>query len=62
MQNESLIEIRKSKKLTQQDVATNLGVACNTYCRYETGARHPSIKILKILSELFDVPIDELIK
>lgn len=44
-------DLRKSNKLTQQDVADYLGVTKQAYFRYENGSRKLSIDVLnKLLS------------
>ena len=53
-----LKEIRKSRKITQQEVAEKLNCDVTTYARYENGDRNPPLDILLSLSELFDVTLD----
>ena len=53
-------EIRKNKKLTQKQVADELGVKVSTFSGYETGHSKPDIEKLQKLSEIFEVSIDEL--
>lgn len=54
-------EFRKRNKLTQDDVAKALNVSRATYNGYELGKYEPNIASLKILSELFNVSLDELL-
>ena len=54
---ESLRKIRKAHKLTQQDVATVLGVDRTTYTLYETGSTNPSIEVLDKLSVMYNATI-----
>ena len=56
-----LKEIRKSRKMTQQDVAEKLHCDVTTYARYESGDRNPPLEILILLSELFGVSLDYLV-
>lgn len=56
-----LREIRKSKNMTQQEVAEKLNCDVTTYARYEIGDRNPPLEILIRLSELFDVSLDFLV-
>jgi transcriptional regulator with XRE-family HTH domain len=51
-------ELRKSEKLTQQDMANVLNVSQEAYGRYERGEREPSIETLSKISNFFKVPID----
>ena len=53
-----LKEIRECRQITQQELADILGCTPVTYCRYETGARQPSIDTLLKLSEYFNVTVD----
>lgn len=57
----ALIEIRKSKGLSQQDVADYLGISRQAYCNYENDKREASYETLLQLSEYFDVSVDELL-
>lgn len=54
---------RKSKKLTQKDVADYLNITPQAYQRYEsqTNTNEPNIDNLKKLSSLFDINLSELI-
>lgn len=56
-----LKEIRKSRKMTQQDIAEKLHCDVTTYARYESGDRNPPLEILILLSELFGVSLDYLV-
>lgn len=54
-----LRELRKEKKMTQQDVASVLGVERSTYGKYETGAIPlVNVDLLKTLSDLFGASPD----
>ncbi|WP_207740820.1 helix-turn-helix domain-containing protein [Alkalibacter mobilis] len=61
MINERLKKIRKSKSLTQRDVALAIGVERATYTQYETGKIKPSIEKINDLADLLEVSIDFLI-
>lgn len=52
--------IRKSKKMTQKELAKKLGIATNSLSRYETGERNPSISMLKEIAKALEVPQYEL--
>ncbi len=58
---ESLRKIRKSHKLTQQDIANVLGVDRTTYTLYETGGSNPSIETLVKLSVVYNATIGYII-
>ena len=57
----NLINLRKSRNLTQKDVAKILGISYQAYSNYELGNREPDFKTLKILSDYFEVSIDFLL-
>lgn len=50
--------LRKSKKLTQQDVADKLDISRATLSNYEIGRRTPNLKDLQRISEFFGVGLD----
>ena len=58
---ENLIMYRKSKKLTQADIAQRIGVDVHTYQRYEYGERYPQLPLLIALANLYGISIDELV-
>ena len=47
--------------MTQAELAILLGVTEMTVSNYERGEREPSIEMLKRMSDVFGVPVDELI-
>ena len=53
IKREWLIAYRKSKGLTQQEIADALEINQSTYAAYETGNKRPSPKIAKKLSKVF---------
>lgn len=57
----TLRNLRKSNNYTQEKLAEKLGVSVNLIAMYENGNRFPSIKMLMIISNFFNVSIDELI-
>lgn len=54
--------LRKSKGLTQQELALELNVSSKTVSKWECGDALPEITTLILLSEYFDVSLDELLK
>lgn len=54
--------LRKSKGMTQQEVADRLGVSNKTVSSWETGASCPDISMLPTIAELFGVTCDELLR
>ena len=59
--NEKLQELRKSKGLTQEELAEKLFVSRTAVSKWESGRGYPSIDSLKEISRYFSVTIDELI-
>ena len=59
--NEKLQELRKSKSLTQEELAAALFVSRTAISKWEQGRGYPSIDSLKEISRFFSVSIDDLI-
>ena len=59
--NEKLQELRKSRSLTQEELAEALFVSRTAVSKWESGRGYPSIDSLKEISRFFSVTIDDLI-
>ncbi len=59
--NEKLQELRKSKGLTQEELAESLFVSRTAISKWESGRGYPSIDSLKAIARFFTVTIDDLI-
>ena len=59
--NEKLQELRKSKDLTQEELAEKLYVSRTAVSKWESGRGYPNIDWLKEISMFFSVSIDELL-
>ncbi len=59
--NEKLQELRKSRSLTQEDLAEALFVSRTAISKWESGRGYPNLDSLKAISRYFTVSIDELI-
>ena len=59
--NEKLQELRKSRGLTQEELAEALFVSRTAVSKWESGRGYPSIDSLKEISKFFSVSIDELL-
>lgn len=59
--NEKLQELRKSKNLTQEQLAEQLYVSRTAISKWESGRGYPGIDSLKEISRFFDVSLDELL-
>lgn len=58
---EKIRAIRKACGFTQQQVAAVLNVDRSTYTYYETGKTTPDIHTVKLLANLFNLSIDDLL-
>lgn len=58
---EKLVTLRKQKGLTQMELAEKLNVSRQAVSRWEVGAAVPSTDNLKVLGELYGVPVDYLL-
>ena len=58
----NLKNARKMALLTQKQVATMLNVVESCYANWEQGRTEPNIEMLRKLSDIFNISIDELIK
>ena len=56
-----IAELRKEKGLTQEQLGEKVGVTNKTVSRWETGTYLPPADVLVIMSEFFDVSINELL-
>lgn len=52
---------RERDKISQIELAERVGVAQNTICQWENGARRPNIDMLIRLTEIFGCTADELL-
>ncbi len=59
--HEKFQELRKSRKLTQEELAEALYVSRTAISKWESGRGYPSIDSLKEISLYFSVTIDELL-
>lgn len=59
--HEKLQQLRKQKKLTQEELAEQLYVSRTAVSKWESGRGFPSIESLKAISKCFDVSLDELL-
>ena len=58
---ENLKNIRKGCGFTQKQVAEKLGVVESCYANWEQGRTEPNVEMLRKLSQVFDLSIDDLI-
>lgn len=56
-----LKELRKLKKLSQQELADSLNISRESICKYEKGDQEASYQTLKRIAKFFNVSIDYLL-
>ena len=59
---ERVRQLRKSRGITQDELANHLSVSRQAVSRWETGSSVPSIEILLKLSELYGITINEILE
>ena len=59
--NEKLQKIRKSKGITQEELAEHLFVSRTAVSKWESGKGYPNIDSLKAIANFFGITIDELL-
>lgn len=57
----TILELRKQKNVTQEDLAAELGVTAAAVSKWENGYTLPDVLILCALADYFEVTIDELL-
>lgn len=60
--NEKLLSIRKKKGLSQEQLGMELQVSRQTISKWEAGQSYPDFQRLVMLSDYFDMTLDELVK
>ena len=56
-----LQELRKSRGLTQEELAQELFVSRTAVSKWESGRGYPNIESLKAIAKFFDITVDELL-
>ena len=59
--NEKLQELRRSRGLTQEELAEKLYVSRTAVSKWESGRGYPNIDSLQAISGFFSVTVDELL-
>lgn len=60
MFKDNLVQMRKMKQMTQEDVAEKVGVTRQAVAKWESGETVPDLDKCRILAELFGVSLDDL--
>lgn len=58
--NNNIKEFRKNKKITQDDLAKEVGVTRQTVISLESGKYDASLKLAHKIAKFFDVSIEEI--
>ena len=56
-----LKELRKQNNMTQEQLGEKVGVTNKTVSRWETGKYMPPIECLKLLSDIYQISINEIL-
>lgn len=56
-----LKQLRKSRGMTQKDLAIQIGISQNAISMYETGRREPDMRLLAAMGEALDVDMNALL-
>ena len=57
---EKIAELRKNRKMTQEELANVIGVSSQSISKWENNTTMPDILLLPIIAEIFEVTLDEL--
>lgn len=60
MFRDNLIQLRKMKQMTQEDIAEKIGVTRQSIAKWESGETIPDLDKCRMLAELFEVSLDDL--
>lgn len=60
MFKDNLVQLRKMKQMTQEDIAEKIGVTRQAVAKWEAGDTVPDLDKCRLLAELFGVSLDDL--
>lgn len=60
MFKDNLIQLRKYKRLTQEELAEKVGITRQAVAKWEAGETMPDLEKSRILAEIFEVSLDDL--
>lgn len=52
--------LRRLKRLTQQDLAEEIGVSVSMLSNIERGNKYPRVDLIKKIAKVLDVPLEDL--
>ena len=53
--------MRKSRNMTQEDLARSIGQSASSITMYETGRREPDFETIEALADVFNVPFESIV-
>ena len=56
-----LVELRKSRQLTQEGLAEKIGISRGTVAYYEANAKNPRLETIRKIAEVFEVAPEYLV-
>src|SRR5699024_1712916 len=59
---EKLIRLRRKNGMSQEQLAAEIGITRQSVSKWESGSTLPELAKLIVISELFDVSVDYLVK
>lgn len=59
--SEHLLQLRKSRNLTQPELASKIGLSWRGYQNYELGLREPKMSTLIAMADFYGITIDDLV-
>ncbi len=59
--NENLLNLRKQKGWSQEELGYKLNVSRQTVSKWEAGQTTPELEKLELLAKIFNISIDELV-
>ena len=60
MFKDNLVQLRKFRNMTQEDIAEMVGVSRQTIAKWEAGETAPDLEKARILAEVLEVSLDDL--
>ncbi len=59
---QNIKELRKKRKMSQEELAKEAGITYSTLIKIESGVNdNPTIKTIKKIADAFRIPLDELV-
>lgn len=56
-----ILELRKERNMTQQELASKLNVTDRAVSHWENGRSVPDVSLFKSICEIFDISVNELV-